>query len=479
MFENTGAWVLVGVFLFFSALILLSYRLSRKMSDLGHFFLADRKLDGPSVVFSFVATWIGAASTIATLNAVHARGLNGLWELGVPSVLSCLMITFLIARRVAFSNTFSQPEAIEQAYGKVARGFLSVVILFAVVNFVGSQLVAAAQLYQAVLGIDFSATVMGVALAVLGYTWLGGYLAVVMTDRIQVTALAVALVILMFFAFPYHSDWVVNIGSAGEAWKNFEATGPEQWGLALTFVLGWSIAPEMWQRMSSLKQPEKAQKAAAWSTVWVTVHFMIIALIGLASQSMIQGEESRAVLVTLAQQLPSVLSVLVLIGITSAIASSLDSGLNVASLTLTYDVIARFFLRDAPQKTYVWVSRLATALILIPGVAIALYFQDIIQILWISADIYAASMFVPVVAYLYQDDLSRWFGRAIPTASGQWAVVTGLLVSVVTFAGQFDGVTLTAFWPAWPWTTLLGIGLSATVFLLVMFFQPVSTEKTA
>lgn len=467
----TGTFIVLGAF--FVVLILLSQRLGRHIKTVDGFFLADRKLGSVSVVLTFVASWFGAASTIATLNAVHARGLNGLWDLVIPSVLSCVCITIFLAKKVAMARTFSQPEAIEKAYGDRARVFLSIVILLASINFVASQLVAAGQLFQSLLAVPLFFTVPAIAAGVMTYTWLGGYLAVVMTDKIQVGAITIGL--LMLLGFSVMSLLNLNRPLGGEhvsfvtfEWHELLPTNSKQWGMVLTFVLGWIIAPEMWQRMSSMGQPKDAQKAAGLATLLIFALLFMVVTIGLLSQHLLS--QSGNVLADMTQLMPPILGWFVLLGVMAAISSTMDSSLNVGSMTLTVDVFARFVWPNATQVQLVRLSRLSTGLMLIPAVAIALYFQDIIRILWISADIYAACMLIPVLMMLY------WRHDKLPRKAGQFAILGGLFVVTFTFAQQVGWLAVPSFWPAWPWTTLLGVGVSLLGFMLGWILERLNPE---
>lgn len=479
-------WILTAIAVFSMVLVWAGRRYSLTIHSVEGFFLANRQLAWGAVAISFVASWFGASSTIATLNAVYERGLNGVWDLVIPSVLSCLCITLFIARRVAETKTASLPEAMEQAYGQQARVFMACVVVIASTNFVASQLVAAGLLFNTLLHIALPYTIGGVAILVFTYTWLGGYRAVVFTDRLQMVAIIIGLLVLLSVAVQHYQEVLYSaktdptavqwehVRRAWPDWQQLLPKAPSQWGMVVTFVLGWVIAPEMWQRMASLKEPEKATQTAAFATIAILALLALVVIIGMLSRAFVVdiSPESGAVLMALVGLLPKALAAVVVVAVLSAIASTMDSSLNVGSMALSCDILAPLFSRLQCTMLPVRLSRWSTGLMLLSAVAIALYFQDIIRILWISADIYAACMLIPVLGFLYAREFKALTGRLIPSMAGELAILSGLMMVSISFVGQFQPDILPGFWPQWPWTTLMGVGISGLVYGVVVFLWP-------
>jgi SSS family solute:Na+ symporter len=461
---NLSPIFLIG---YFVIILLIARFFSRKVETLKDFFLAGKQFGAFPVALTLAASWFGASSTMGSINAFHDQGLSGAWQLVLPSVLSFVVITLFMAKPVSRQPYLSQPEAVAAHYGKPGRLLLAMIILAATTTLIGSQMVAAGKLFQSVFGLDLTGATVLSTLAVVSYAMWGGYFTVVITDIAQMSFIWLGFIILLIYtattAIPDASAWSHFLSHQPVNFWNFWHHWQENIFLVITFVLAWCIAPEMWQRMSSTRSPDLAFKAG-WQAFCIMVTlFSIIAVIGLLSTRVIP--KSDAVLIDLALQIPvPLLSAMVLLGFVSAVTSTMDSSLNVGSLTLTRDIYQGFIRPQASNRELIRVSRAATFLMVIPAMALALYFQDLIRILWISADIYACGMFFPVVGMLYLKKPGQWSG-----VLGMSFGITAVMFSALVQNGiipNWLGI------PGWPYSTLIGIGLSGLGFGMGYFLWP-------
>ncbi len=463
--------------LYFAVLLLTARLFSRKIKNLSDFFLAGRSFGALPVAISFAASWFGAASTMGSINAFHDQGLSGAWMLVLPSVLSFVVITAFMAKPVARQNHLSQPEAVESHYGRTGRALLALIIITSVTCLLGSQMVAAGKVLETVFGLDITlATVLSTAV-VVAYTMWGGYFTVVVTDIAQVGFIVIGFTLLLFFTatqtLPDAAAWTHFIQNQPPHFWDWTYHWRENIFLVFTFVLAWCIAPEMWQRMSSTRSPDTAFRASLQATGIMLFLFSLIIAIGLLSTQLVG--KSDAVLVALALKMPhEAISALVLLGFIAAITSTMDSSMNVGSLTLTRDLYQGFLRPQASNKELIWVSRLATVVISLPAIAIALAYQNIIQILWISADIYASCMFFPIVGMLYIKNPGRW--------SGVLAMIFGGISVCIGALTQNHLLPNLLHWPSWPYSTLLSVAASGIGFglgYLLSRTEPAKTESAS
>ncbi|MDH4379320.1 MAG: sodium:solute symporter family protein [Vampirovibrionales bacterium] len=458
----------------------LSVWLSKLSKTLPDFFLAGKSLGLLPVACTFVASWFGAASTLATSQAVAQRGLNGLWDMAIPSVITCVAIATVMAKRVASMPGLSMPQAVEGFYGPVGRLGLACIVVVATTTLMAAQLVAAGQVLEALLGWPFWLTASGFALVVVSYSMVGGYWAVVATDMLQLLLIIVGLVIPLWVFGPPVAHF--STPQLAIRWGELTPTAA-QLATAVTFVLGWMVAPEMWQRMTSLKNPNDAQPSVWLATATLAALFLLVTCLGFVGQhllatSSMTSSGAATVWMAVAQGLNNpILSTFMVVGVACAIASTMDSSLNVASLTLVHDVLPRLraIVNPTASPTVdfpLWVCRVATVVLMLPALWIAVSFQNIVHVLWLSADVYASAMAIPVVAMVvFPPNPHDIRAQQAFKKAGQWAMAGGASVVLVGRLITALPSPVNHYWPVWPWGTLIGIAVSVSLFAMVYGFD--------
>lgn len=462
--QPSEAALLFGVY--FVGVAVISYVLGKKIHTLRDYFLANQKLGVLPIAFSFAAAWFGAYATKGAMDAYYSQGISGLWMVAIPGMASLFLVSRFLSHRIAQTQSLSMPQSIEQSYGAVGRWCLSWTILVASTTTLASQLVATKGVLATALGVEETVPIVALLAGVVFYCLFGGFFAVALTDILQFFVLLLGLLILVVFCGGtaiVHPEWVQTFWAkqASSYWQ-FLPNPWETLTFTVIFTLAWGIAPEMWQRMIASQNAIKAKQASVLATNFLFGLNGLVAIIGLLAGGVLglntSGTQHPEVLVRLAEALPSpILSWTVIIGFLAAVTSTMDSVLNVGSLTLTHDLYARFFRPKAKMGELLWVSKLATLLVPIPALWIALNRSDLMGVLWLSADVYACTMLVPIIGLLFAKTPNR--------LGGQWAMLFGGAVAFGTILTQYHFVT----WPWWipsPYATLVGIGLSALGYAL-------------
>jgi SSS family solute:Na+ symporter len=442
----------------------------RNQHQLASYFLANKQLSAGLLAFSFAASWFGATSTKGALDAYYSQGLSGLWLIALPSVASLLLVCCCFGKRVSRLTSLSQPQAVEEAYGGLGRLVLTITLLVASTTTLASQLVALGSLLQAfvpTLAQAQQATAM-VAFAIALYTLIGGFVTVVATDVLQMVVLVGGLgflavwLALQALAQPQALQ-AVWVSKPASFWQ-LSAHWGESLALLVAFSTAWSIAPEMWQRMKAAATPKAAQRAALGATLCLVGLSALVFGIGWLSPVVLGGSLNPNnpgqpnVLVALAQALPNpLLGSLVLLAFLAAVGSTMDSVLNTGALTATYDLYYRYLHPKASPQRLITISRWVTLLLPLPALWIAFRQASLIKTLWLSADIYACTLFVPIVALLYAQRPQRQAGQAAMVVGGLWALCSALVQNDLAPA-------LAPFWPPWPHSTVWGLGLSTLVY---------------
>ncbi len=93
-------------------LLLVSFIFSTRMKNLEDFFLASRRLPAFLVYLSLAASWFGATSTLVSADEALETGVSSFWIMGVPAVLTVLILAFFLARPIRRLPIVSLPDLV-------------------------------------------------------------------------------------------------------------------------------------------------------------------------------------------------------------------------------------------------------------------------------------------------------------------------------------------------------------------------------
>ena len=78
------------------------------------FFLASRSLGSLLIFVSLAASWIGASSTLVTVDEAYSQGVSSFWLMGLPAVLTALAFAFIFAAPIRRLPILTLPDLVER-----------------------------------------------------------------------------------------------------------------------------------------------------------------------------------------------------------------------------------------------------------------------------------------------------------------------------------------------------------------------------
>jgi SSS family solute:Na+ symporter len=184
----------------------------------GHYFLAGNTLTWPVIGLAMFAANISTVHLVSLAESAYTYGLgyggNFEWMAGFTLVLLSLFFAPLYLR----SRVPTLPDFLERRFNRRCRDWLAIISLVsAIVVHMGIALYTAALVLRGVLGIDPTATILGIDallffIIVLGvltgiYTMVGGLLAVVWTESLQTVLLLMGAVCITVAGYFQVGGW--------------------------------------------------------------------------------------------------------------------------------------------------------------------------------------------------------------------------------------------------------------------------------
>ena len=458
-------------------ILFLGIKAYRRTHSLDDYILGGRKLGAVVTALSVGASDMSGWLLLGLPGAIYLSGLSEIW-IGIGLVLGAYCNWLFVSKRLRIysqhaNNSLTLPDYFENRFNdttRVLRLVSAFVILLFFTFYTASGLVGGAILFENSFGLQYSTALISGGLIIVGYTFIGGFLAVAWTDAVQA--------VLMFFALLVAPTVVIlNSGGTDVVWQQMQAVNPQSTELfsnmtligflsLIAWGLGYFGQPHILARFMAVENPQKLVAARRIAMMWmVLVLFGSVAtgLAGIAYFADNPLENPETVFIALSQQLfnPWIAGIITA-AILSAIMSTVDSQLLVSSSVISEDFYRVFVRPQASEKELLMVSRGAVIAIALLAMVIASDREsrvlDLVSYAWAGF----GAAFGPVIVF-------SLFWRKMTAASA----IAGMIVGAVTVVvwsnlkgGLFDLYEIVP-----------GFALASLVIVIITLLKPAMDEQ--
>lgn len=386
------------LFLYFGILFLIGYLASRQVKNIKDYYVGGKKLGFWVVAFSARATGESAWLLLGLTGLGAMVGLSAFWVVA-GEMIGVSVAWFLMAKRFKrLSDSYDSitiPDYLVSRF-KAKTNALRVVAALAlsvfVTIYVSAQIDATGSAFESFLGWNYYTGAIVGFLIVLAYIFAGGFVAVAWSDLFQGSIMLLGLVLLPIVAYNAMGEGT----SLLEGLHSIDPDLTSVWGAGGTSTLniisliglvgigiGFMGSPQLFVRFMSIKDNNEINKGR-----WVAILFTLLTdscavLIGMYGRYLIVGPDTAPdeILGNGAQNvlpmLVEVLMPLTLIGVymaavLSAIMSTIDSLLVVASSAVSRDLYQQALGSNRDEKSMAKLSRNITLGLALVALAIAM-----------------------------------------------------------------------------------------------------------
>ncbi len=427
--------VLLTLVLYNAILLGVGFWARGRNKDVADFFLAGRGLGGWVAAISASASSSSAWTLLGVSGAAYAWGLPALWLF--PATVGGFLLNWLwvaprLSKLAGKENAITLSEVVAPAGIGDRRAVIlriaAAIIVFCFTFYIASQFEAAGKAFESVFGLSKQTSILIGAAIVLAYTMLGGFWAVSITDSIQGLLMVVAGLVLPAVALGAVGgvDGLVSglaeIGSRGSPIS-------AGFGVGVFFVLGlmgigigYPGQPHVVNRFMALKDDAALRQGRIIALTWAVLVYAGMLLLGLSARVLFAdlGDSEQVLFHAAAELLPAVIAGVMLAAVLSAIMSTADSQLLVASSAISYD----WNLASGQKGDGLRNTRITVVVVLILATALALIWRADIFSRVLFAWSAAGSAFGPIL-------IMRLLGRTVTPAATLAAMVTGFGLTVV------------------------------------------------
>ena len=411
----TISWI---TFLLYAGITLLLGRYAaRKTGDGEDFWTAGRDLSPLSVGLSLSAGFMSISwSCVYAVQLFYWYGAGALWLVTIPWVLALTGIYFLSKKYHGLSS-FSQPEMIENRFGKKVKKVVAFALAFVFLVWGGAEIYVAAVLLAPDLQISVDLVIIIISIFIAFYTVSGGFRAVVLTDKLQFAIVAGYIFIIGFLAYKGLKINSINIFEmpasgvkSGVPWRDIFSPGIALISLTLiAYLPGWLFETDLWLRIQAARDSGSAKRgvliAGVNSIIFVGVLPLFIGISALylfpaenGSFPAIVGNEGDAIFsALLLKYAPEWVRLFSSLGLVAAAMSTIDTCINVMALSIGYD-IAEIKSRKDPKKS----SRIFTLVSVFLTAIFALFITSLWDIFYLSSGILTTAVALPVASVFFK-----------------------------------------------------------------------------
>ena len=378
----------------------------RGSSSTSDFYLGGRKL-GPLVT--------AMSAEASDMSSYLLMGLTGLAYIAGVAEVSFTIIGLavgtylnflLVSKRLRIYSerlgSITVPDYFSRRYGD-SRHVLSLiaalVIIIFFVPYTASGFKAVGTLFSSLFGWDYHVSMLIGAAVIIGYTVLGGFMAVSTTDLIQSIFMTIALIVIVLFGVNLAGGMGAVMENArtlpgylnvtqGYNWS--EGTAGSFGTLSIVSTLAWGLGyfgmPHILLRFMAIRDKNEIKVSRRIASIWALVSMGVAMLIGIIGYSVSvagyipmlgSSAESETIIVKLADVMSqygaffAIVAGIILAGILAATMSTADSQLLAAASSVSQDIAAEFMGIKLSERKALLLARLTVIGIALVGLALA------------------------------------------------------------------------------------------------------------
>jgi len=414
--------------IYVAMLFLIGIIASKRVKSMSDYYLGGKKMGFWAVAFSARATGESGWLLIGLTGMGAMAGYSAYWVvlgelLGV--FISWQFMAKLFKRRSDKYNAITIPDYL-QSHFKSSTNTLRIIaastLVVFVVIYVASQMDITGVAFESMLNVDYKIGALIGFIIVLVYIFIGGFVAAVWSDMFQGILMFFGLVLLpivVWFSMDHGTGITEGLNAIDPTLT--QIMGRSDDGLMNLFtILGFSMiglgflgSPQVYVRFMSIKSEKEIDKGKRVALLFTLLTDAAAVTIGILARIYFtkHGDDPEALLgiggknvlsMMTNEFLPTILVAIFIAIVLSAIMSTIDSLLILASSAITRDFYQKIFRPDLKDKDLTQFARIVTVVMALAALGIAILLYNLYpdrKVFWIMIFGWSgiAATFCPVI----------------------------------------------------------------------------------
>lgn len=447
-------------------LFLIGILASRRIKSMSDYYVGGKNMGFWAVAFSARATGESGWLLIGLTGMGAMAGYSGYWVVAGELLGVFISWQFMAKRFKRRSDKYGAitiPDYLQSHFKSqthTLRVIAAAVLVVFVTIYVASQMDVTGIAFDSMLGIPYEWGALIGFVIVLIYIFIGGFVAAVWSDLFQGVLMFFGLVLLpivIWFSMDHGAGVTDGLNAIDPTLTQVMGRSESGWMNMFTILglsmigLGFLGSPQVYVRFMSIKSEKEIDKGK-----WVALIFTLLTdaaavTIGILGRIYFtkEGQDPEAILGTGGEDvlsmvtnefLPTVLVAIFIAIVLSAIMSTIDSLLILASSAITRDFYQKIFKPNIKDEDLTKFSRIATVIMALVALGIAILLYNLYperKIFWVMIFGWSgiAATFCPVI-------IMSLFWKGYSERGAIASMITGF-VSVIVFKfvfSEMDGI---------------------------------------
>jgi SSS family solute:Na+ symporter len=440
------------IIIYFILTLWVGIRSAKKIHGIDEFSIGNRNFSVTVLVATLSGTLIGGGTTLGLAEKTFSVGLIFLAAYSGILIERILTSTLIADKMEPFFGLITAGDIMEKIYGKTAKILTGIGTVTTSIFILGAHITTMGFILKSFLGMPLPLSLGLSTLSMLIYSGYGGIAAVSFTDVVQFGFMLVSIPLVALISLMDIGGFAQIVAKVPKSHLYLnELNNQAIWQHSVIF-LSYALPalyPVIVQRMLMAKNTRQI-KISLWLNSFLSIFFYsMMALIGLiAFVKNPQLDPKQAFPTLIMHSLPDGIKGLVIVGLIATIMSTVDSFLNLISVSFTHDVLQPLTGSRFSSKQQLKIARFITVFIGVAGLISALYFNGILENVFASMNLWLPFIFPPLFFGI------RWnWGTAKSFLSG--IIVAAVILLLARIFGLSEG-----FFP----TLLAAAGNSVVLF---------------
>ncbi len=442
---------LVVACLYMVAIIAIGMAVGRKVKDAKSFATGNGEIPFWTNVYSMSSAWIGAGATLGCASMGYAYGLSGFYlaiSVGIGSILSSLFF----AKKIREEQVTTIPELIRKTLGTKVANLISILIIFQVFSIVASQMRALGTILGMLIpSISLFTAMVIMGIVMLGYTLLGGMVSATRTDKLNISLMLLAVLVILPIVCLSHVGGISNF----LAHTDSKLLNPVSLGTGamlssgLYFCTSSLLNSENFLRICGAKSASEARNASLLATLMVYIPYLIFAtLAGFLGTAIISqlGTSDSILSAIINQKTNAIVGAVLLSALLAAVMGTAASVTMLTSVTISRDIVARIV--SVNDQQLLTLQRVIMIFVAVLGLVVGYYGDSIVSIMEnVGAPCGAAVVPIFFGIFYMKDRMTPSIGLvtivvAVACTLGYWGLGSPLGISHFLFGIICSTITL-------------------------------------